>query len=349
MNAIPSVPSQTLGHFRRSELGVVAVLAIIAIAVGFAVRAPAEPDLEMIDHALFTRTVDEMRGGLGYYEAMESALGVVYGPERAELTETVRGFRPPPTFLLWRLLPSDAAMWGVFVATTILAGVVASRLAHIPLTGVLVTVYLLSLGMLDVGGVWTAQFATTELWAVPAMLGAALAATKERWWLAAGLGLLAFAIRETAAPLLLVGAVLALAGRVPKKPWLGALAVAVGLYALHMSLAAPFIDPGVAEALPSRGEFPGSVLRIVGLGLPAGAIVGSFLWLLAVRRVLRMRNGLLLSAYLWLPAIGLLLERHYWGIMVVPFTLVWGIDEVVELAGKARTRIGTSEPAPATR
>ena len=350
MTTHESPPSPVPGRFSRSELWVVAVIGIVSVAIIFLVRAPAEPDLEMIDHALFTMTVDEMRDGAGYYEATEDAFAIVYGPERAELTETVRGFRPPTLFLIWRLLPNDRAIWLAYVLVATLAGVLSAGLARFPPLGILVSIYLLGLGMLNTGGGWMAQFTTTELWAVPVMLGAILAVRRERWWLAASLGLLAVMVRETAAPLLVVGAALALVGRLPKRPWLTSLATAAGLYGLHAILASEFIDPGVATALPSRAEIPGSLLRIVGMGLPAGLVVGLILWVLAIIRVFRReQHPLLTSAYLWLPLIGLVLERHYWGIMVVPFTLIWGIEEGADVVARLiRRKQARSISAPAT-
>lgn len=317
----------------------VSIFGVVVATLVFVLAAPTQPDREMIDHALFTLATDEMRSGESYYQAMEDAFAVVYGPDRAELTETVRGFRLPTTFLIWRLLPGDRAVWLLFAALAGLSGVLAAQLARVPPLGILVTIYLLSLGMLYLNGVWTAQFATIELWAVPAMLGAVLAVSRERWWIAAGLALLAFAIRETAAPMLVVGAGLALMGRVPKRPWFLGLVLAIGLYVVHASLAAPFIEPGVAAALPSRGEIPGSMARILGMGLPGGVIVGPVLWALSLRRVFRMSgHRFLMSSYLWLPLSGLLLERHYWGIIVVPLTLIWGLDEAVEVSSTFRQR-----------
>lgn len=319
-------------------------IGILLVSVGFWVIAPHEPDLEMIDHALFTITVDNMRGGAGYYEAMEESLAIVYGPERADVTETVRGFRPPTTFLLWRLLPGDQTIWIAFVAMTAVSGLLAARLARFPPLGILVTIYLLGIGMFENGGVWIAQFTTTELWAVPLMLGAVVAIRDERWWLAAGLGLLAVTIRETAAPLLVVGAGLAVLGRLPKRPWLSALAMAAGLYGVHAFLASAFIDPGVAAGLPNRAEIPASTLRIAGMGLPEDMVIGPILWILAIIRVFRFqKHSLLMSAYLWLPLVGLLLERHYWGILVVPFTLIWGLEEVGTIVSRISRKM-SAEP-----
>jgi hypothetical protein len=345
MEPTPSGQVERPPRFGRSELQVVAGISIILVSIGFWLYAPTQADSEMIDHALFTKTVDEMRAGAGYYEAMERSFAVVYGPDRAELTETVRGFRPPTTFLFWMLLPDDRAIWLVYVGVAAISGVLASRIARHPLIGTVVTAYLLAVGMLNVNGLWTAQFTATELWAIPFMLGAVLAVMRERWWLAAMLGLAATSVRETAATLVLAGAGLATLGRLPRKPWFIAVLTATVLYFVHASLAAPFIEPGVAAALPSRAEIPGSVLRIIGFGLPAGPVLGSILWIAALWNLFRsQQHSLLLASYLALPLVGLVLERHYWGILVVPLTLIWGLDELIDVMGKITKRITNRSP-----
>jgi hypothetical protein len=326
----------SIGPFSRAELQRVSVVIIVLIALGFGWALRDAATNEMIDHRLFSETVAEMRSGAGYYEAMETAFSRVYGPERVDVTESVFGFRPPTVFVLWRLLP-PGGIWAAFVVASAISGVLASVLARFPLSGVLVTVYLLTLGLFSSDGDWTAQFLATELWVVPVMLGAMLAVKDERWWLAVGLAFVAFAIRETTAPLLVIGLLVAILGYVPWRPWFIAVLVAAGFYWMHAALASGFIDPEAGAPLPTGGEIPGSTLRIMGMGLPAGLVAGPVLWVLAVKHVLSMQeNRLLMSAYLWLPLVGLALERHYWGIIVVPFTLIWGIDEGFELAGRGR-------------
>lgn len=316
-------------RFSRSELSVVTTVVIVLLTVVFALSVPSEADADMIDHALFTKTVERMVNGLGYYEAMEASFDEVYGPERAAVTESVRAFRPPLPFLVWRVLGAEHSIWLLFLVCAAASGVLASRLAANPLSGVLVTAYVLTLGMFLEGGLWTAQFTTSELWALPFMFGAAVSVTRDRWWLAASLALVATSIRETAATLILAGAALSIPGRTPRSPWLVAAAMGAGLYALHAVMASSFIDPGRADALPSPAQFPSSFLAIVGFGLPSGAVLGLVLWIAAIAHVVRrIEHGLLLSAFLWLPLVGFVLDRPYWGVMVVPFALVWGFDEL---------------------
>jgi hypothetical protein len=324
-------------------------LVIGTVTIGFFFYAPPEGDLDMIDHALFTRTVEEMRSGLGYYESMENAFAEVYGPERSELIETVRAFRPPTTFLLWRFIGSDSLVWLLYLFICALTGVLAASLAKQPLFGILVAVYMLTLGMFLRNGQWIAQFTTSELWALPAMFGASLAVKHRQWWLAAALALCAATVRETAGTLLIVGAALAAAGRLPRAPWFSAATAGVGLYGLHAYLAAPFIDRGAAAVLPTPARIPETFFSMIGFGLPGGALLGSILWLAAMRHVLiRFDNGLLLSAFLWLPLGGLLLDRPYWGVLVVPFALIWGLDEITILLREATTRLRIRRAAGST-
>ncbi len=305
---------------------VVAAISIVLVCAFYVWRAPVNADAEMIDHGLFRITVQSMREGGGYYPSYDAALDLVYGPSRAGVTETIRGFRMPTTFLVWRLLPNDQAVWWLFVVVSGLAGIAASRLSTRPVLGVLVVVFLLSIGMLVDGGRWTAQFMTTELWAVPPLFGALLMARRERWWLAAGLVLLAVLVRELAAPILVVGVGLALLGRVPRAPWFTAFGIAVSVYALHVVLATPYIDPNVVQnPLVDDVDLPRTIIEMMGFGLPAGVVVGPVLWALAVWHTVGQRWWLEASL-LALPLVGVIIDRQYWGILVVPFVTVWGLE-----------------------
>lgn len=330
-------------RFRRAELEIVTALAIAAVSVFLGLRAPSTPQMEMIDHTLFRLTVESMREGTGYYPAMNEAHEVVYGPERVVVTETVRGYRMPTTFLLWRWLPSGDAVWAAFVVMSSVTGLIAMRLVRWPPLAVLVVVYMLSIGMWREEGVWTAQFMTTELWALPAMMGAILASTKRLWAVTAALCLLAFLIRETAAPLLLAGLGLGMLGRIRRRPFMVATSLGILAYLGHVAAAMPYLDPIADTPLPTGGEIPMSVLRMIGFGIPMGLILGPALWLLAANRLRRWHpEPLLAGAVLAFPLVGLVIERDYWGLLVAPFVLLWGVDEALRLVGGglARLRFG---------
>lgn len=317
------------GRFRRSELLAVTAFSIVVVSVAYAVWAPAEPETLMIDHHLFTRTVEEMRAGGGYYESMTTAMDEVYGPARANVTETVRGYRMPMVFWLWAALPNAHAVWYVFAAAAAGAGLTAAHLAKMPLTGLLVTIYLVATGMLLTGNGWFGQYLTVELWAVPAMLGSVLMAVRGRWGWSAALAVGAVLIRELAAPLLVGGLALAMIGKAPRRPWILGVAAAASAYALHWRAAVAFIDPSADTPLLGDTGVPFSVLTMMGFGIPLGAVVGAGLWVAAVAWCWRNRDlWLLLLAPLALPFVGFLVDRPYWGILVVPFTLMWGIDAI---------------------
>ncbi len=314
-------------------------ISIILICAFYLWLAPVKADAEMIDHGLFRITVQSMREGGDYYASYDAALDIVYGPTRAGVTETIRGFRLPTTFFAWHLLPNDQYVWWLFVGLAGLAGIAASRFLTRPVLGVLVVVYLLSIGMLVEGGRWTAQFMTTELWAVPPLFGAVLMARRERWWLAAGLALVAVLIRELAAPFLLVGVGLALLGRVPKAPWFTAFGLAALAYAGHVALVIPHIDPNaVQNPIIDNVDLPRTIVEMMGFGLPAGAVIGSVLWIFAVWHTIGHR-WFLEASLLALPLVGVIIDRPYWGILVVPFAIVWGLEGILDLIASRRRLI----------
>ncbi|MEX2654974.1 MAG: hypothetical protein WD532_08100 [Acidimicrobiia bacterium] len=331
-------PTGTARRFNRRELELVTAVAIAVVCVGYVIAAP-QPTAEMIDHRLYRFVLDGMKSGEGYYSAMTAALDGLYGTERAELTQNVRAYRMPTIFVLLSFVPNEQWIWGLFVAVVGLAGIGASRLAARPYLGVLVFGYLLSIGMLVEGGVRNAQFLTTELWAVPVLLWSVAMAIRERWWPAALLALFAVLIRETAAPLLMAGVVMAVVGRLPWKPWLTAGIAAVAAYAAHAATVLKWIDRDVGTSIAQEPSSPQVILDIVEFGLPAATVLGLTLWLLAVAHVWKQnRARSLLIAPLLLPFAGLLIDREYWGILVVPFTIVWGVDQILDVL--TRLKVG---------
>lgn len=332
------------GRFSRRELEVVTTLAILVVCVGYVIAAP-QPSGEMIDHRLFRFVLDGMRSGEGYYSAMTTALDGLYGPERAQVTQNIRAYRMPTIFWLLNLVPNDRWVWGLFVGFAGLAGIAASKLVSRPYLGVLVLGYLLSIGMLVENGVRSAQFLTTELWAVPVLLWSVAMAMRERWWAAALLALGAVVIRETTAPFLIVGVVLAVAGRLPRKPWLTAGLAGVAAYAAHAAAVVRWIDRDIGVSVAQEQPSPLAILDIMGFALPISAVLGPMLWLLAVVHVWeRTANRLLLIAPLLLSFAGVVVDREYWGILVVPFTLVWGVNRILDTLTNLRVRPAGASP-----
>jgi hypothetical protein len=322
---------------RAGELRAVTAVGIAIVCAVYAWYVPATPNAEMIDHRLYRLTVEAMRDGAGYYESMDQAFDVVYGSDRGALIENVRAYRMPTSFYLFSLLPSEATVWYLFVVLAGVSGVVASYLVKRPPLGIAVTAYLLSLGMLQFEGGWSAQFMTTELWAVLPILGAVLMVQNGRWWPAAILALTAMLIRETAATVLIVGVVMAGLGRVPRKPWLSAFALGAAGYVLHARAALDHIEPGVGGGLLAEVVSVLSVPQMMGFGLPGMLVTGPVLWAFAVRyAVVEHRHWPITAAPLALPIAGLIIDREYWGILVVPFVVLWGVEGVIDLVAQRR-------------
>lgn len=341
MNGSPDRPRAA--NNRTRELRVVTAVAIVIICGAYVWYAPATPNAEMIDHRLYRLTVEAMRDSGGYYESMDAAFAVVYGSERGALIENVRAYRMPTSFYLFAMLPNDRTVWYLFVGLAGVAGVVASHLVKRPPIGIGVTAYLLSLGMLQFEGGWSAQFMTIELWAVAPLLGAVLAVQHRRWWPAAILALTAMLIRETAATVLIAGAVMAGLGKVPRKPWLVASALAGVGYLAHALAVMPHIDPGGGESLLQEVVSVLSVPQMTGFGLPWMLVTGPVLWLFAVRyAIVEHHHWPITVAPLALPLAGLVIDREYWGILVVPFVVLWGVDRVIDRGVQKRGAGGAS-------
>ncbi|KKL11354.1 hypothetical protein LCGC14_2546660 [marine sediment metagenome] len=321
---------------RRTTLAVVVV-----ICLGYLLALPEVDPIVMIDHHVFNNACEEMRAGSGYYESMDRALRETYGP-----SESARAFRMPTVFWLWSRLPSQQWAWVVLVVLAGLTGWIFIGVSRTPLAPPLVVIYLLATARFQSSSGSVAQFFLTELWAVPALAASVLAWQKRRRTLAAGFALLAVLIRETAAGIIVGGLISAYLNGERRWPWWTAGLLAAAAYGLHVICVSPYLvapGEGAETALLGTAEFPMSVLRMAGFGLPAGSILGLVFWVLALRWMWRCEEyswfpGLLLA----LPLVGLILDRTYWGVLVVPFTIAWGIDSAVELWSRLKAKKQTS-------
>lgn len=310
-------------ELNRAPTRRISLVAIVILCVTYVLATPHQPaKVESIDHHLAISAMDQMREGENYYDAMDVALREVYGP-----AETPRAYRSPAIFLVWRALPSEMWIWYLYVGLVALSGwfvVVQSRHSII---GILVAAYLLSIARLRGGDGLVDQYAIVELWVLPAALGAFYGLRSGRWRLAAGLALVSSLIRELAIGLLVGGFSTALRSKRPLYPWIGAIVATAAFYLMHLLAVDPhLVTDGHETPLLGTGSVM-AVLRIMGFGLPGGTVVGPILWALAIVR-LRLDQQLLiaLAPYLALPLLGLLADRPYWGILVVPFTLMLASD-----------------------
>ena len=315
---------------QKRTVRIVTASAIVLICLWYLFGLPARDPIVMIDHHVFGEACHRMHAGAGYYDAMDASLRATYGP-----SESLRAFRMPTVFLLWSLAPSDRWLWVLLVFLAGLTGFVFMGLCETPVGPPLVVIYLLAIGRFQSPEGSMAQFLTVELWAVPALAAGVLAWRRQRWVLAAGFCLLAVLIRETAAGVLLAGLVWAQVSKRPRWPWLVAGVLAGAAYLAHALCVSPYLvaaGQGGESALLGTADFPMSILRMAGFALPGGPVAGLVLWLLAVRWMWRSADySWFPGLYLALPLVGVLVERPLWGILVVPFTLVWGIDSAVDL------------------
>lgn len=192
-------------------------------------------------------------------------------------------------------------------------------------------IYLLNNANLHTPDGWFTAYTATELWTVPAVAGAFLAWRWKRDRTAVALALMAVLFRETTAGLLLGGLVAAYLDGRQMRLWVAAIGLAALAIWAHAECVSPHLVPageGSEPRLLGTGG-PVSVLRIAGLGLPGGDVVGPLLWGSTLALVLRRSHwaqpGLV---FLMLPLVGLLIDRPAWGVLVVPFTLVLGWDAV---------------------
>lgn len=301
---------------------VAAAVVVVGLCVGYGF-APARGQERLTDQRIYRTATEHMRHGDEYYRAMDRALRATNGP-----AETPRAFRPPTVFLLWRVLPSQRWVWLAFVAFVGATSLLLLRLTGSVLAGPLVAIYLLTTGRPHHPSGFLDQYLLVEFWALPAAVGALLAVRGRRWWLAAGLALLATLVRELAGGLVVGGLLAAHVLHRPRRPWIVAAAVAAGAYALHVHLlSSHLVAHGREVALLGTGQGVHTVLSMMDVGLGGPFLLGAVLWCLAVWRVTRERElSLIVSLYLTLPILGLLVGRDYWGILVVPFTIAWSCE-----------------------
>src|SRR5439155_16099441 len=94
----------------RATVRAVAVTLVLALCALYAIAAPARGQEHFVDEAINRVTVEHMRHGANYYDAMDDSLRRYNGP-----AGSVRAYRLPTPFLLWRALGSVRAIWLFYV------------------------------------------------------------------------------------------------------------------------------------------------------------------------------------------------------------------------------------------
>lgn len=312
----------------------VCAAAVVAVCVLYAVVAPTRGHEHFVDQVINRETVDRMRAGAGYYPAMDRALRDHIGP-----ASSVRAFRLPTAFLVWRVLPRRA-VWLLFVALVGVTAWLLMRLTATPWSGPFVALYLLHVARPHTSAGFVDQYLLVELWTVPAVAGALLLWRRSRWAAAAGLALLAVAVRELAALLLIGGLLWALVWRRPWRPWALAIAGGVALVAVHAALTVPHLAAHGKEAALLGTGGARRVLTMLDVGIPGPQLVGLALWLLGGLVLARDRElACFAGPYYALPLVGLLVGRDYWGILVVPFAIAWSAQVVDRAAVRVKAAV----------
>jgi hypothetical protein len=187
------------------------------------------------------------------------------------------------------------------------------------------------------------KFTLVELWGVLLVVPAVMAWAKGKRGLSVCLAVAAALVRETTVLLLVGGLISAWRHRERKWPWVVALGVCAVAFALDSAAVSPYLAKhGTESPLIGTGRPPFSVFRWMGFGLPLGPLLGPMLWLVTVLALLGQlppkRKGEerddpwppiagiddLLLLYVAMPIFGVLVQRDYWGVLIVPFTLAIG-------------------------
>jgi hypothetical protein len=317
---------------------------VLALCAVYAVLPPARGQERFVDQVINRETVHSMRAGAGYYPAMDKALRRHGGP-----VSSVRAFRMPTLFLLWRVLPGPRAVWLLFVGLVAVTAFLFLDLTSAPVIVPFVAWYLLNAARPHIGGAWVDQDLIVELWVVPLAAGVWWMWRRTQWGGAAALAAAATLVRELAAGLVAGGLLAAQVLRRPRWPWLAAGgAVVAGLAVQSALTSSHLVAHGTEIALLGTGG-PDRVATMMGVGLRHPLLLGPLVWILAVSRLATDRElRLLFLFYVTLPVTGFLVGRDYWGFMVVPFSILWAGEAVIALGERIVTGLRAADPAVRT-
>jgi hypothetical protein len=314
----------------QQERGVAIITALIAFVYAAAVPASR---LVHTDQLAYLGTIQRMKAGQGYYSAYVDS----YLQDTGIRMGRARAFREPAMFWIWRVVPSSA-LFAVFLALMVLTTCLLAKLALRPATAIVPGVFLIAASRTTI-----TEWLLVEFWALPLLAGALLAWKRERWWTAAALAATAVCLRESAAPLLLAGLVLALWKRKPWQPWVTCGAAAFAFFAVHFVIAAQHTQPnGNDAALSGTGKSLSSVLGMMTWPFPNQpliALVLVALWGLGIARLVSSRDSLPVAGLLAIPLLGLDVSRGYWGLLATPFALWLACDAIAAGWRSARTRL----------
>jgi hypothetical protein len=184
-----------------------------------------------------------------------------------------------------------------------------------------------------------------EFWALPFLAGALLAWRRQRWWLSAALAGSAVLVRETAALFLVAGLVVAVIDRKPWRPWVLVLGTTAALATAHYAIASQYVlSHGTDEPLRGTARIPQSTLDMLTWPFQHQLLIAFFLvalWAAAAYGLAARRTMLPAFGLLSMPVLGFLVDRGYWGLVMVPLVVWLGTDALVELASRHTAMRGT--------
>jgi hypothetical protein len=311
-----------------------AVAVTLALCAIYAILPPARGAEHFVDQVINRETVDSMRAGAGYYPAMDKALR-----RHGGAVSSVRAFRLPEIFVLWRVLPGPRAIWLFFVGLVAITALLLLDITSCPVIIPFVAWYMLNAARPHIGHVWLDQYLIVELWVTPAAAVVLWGWRRSKWALAAAFAAVASLLRELAVGLVAGGLLAAHVRHHPRRPWLIAAGAVVAGFAVHSVLASShLVAHGHEIALLGTGG-PSRVGSMMGVGLPQGVLLGPLVWILAVGRLATDRDlRLLFLFFVTLPLTGFLVGRDYWGFFVVPFTILWAGEAVAGLIVRVSSR-----------
>jgi hypothetical protein len=330
-------------RLRSTSAARIGAAVVMIAACTFMLLTPFPGSETFTDQRIYRETAASMRGGAGYYDAMESALVETNGPPGS-----VRAYREPLPFLVWRLLPNEHAVWALFVVLAGITGFLLLGATKTPWAPPIAVLYLLRLARPLSGG-WHDQFLIVELWVVPAAAACLYFHRRARPGAAAAAAGVATLVRELAAGLLVGGVVATLAARRSVRPWVVALVTVAALLAVHLTSAGRHLTTGGSEApLWGTGHPPETVTNMIAWSLPNSSLTGWVIWLLAAWRLGRDRDLLLTFGPLAVvPALGLFVGRVYWGFLVSPLLLFWAAEAIQSLTVAMAQHVGRRRAAHA--
>jgi hypothetical protein len=265
------------------------------------------PELEpVVDHFVYERTIQRMQDGEGYYPAMDASLREYIGP-----AATLRAFREPTAFWWWTATNTYRRPFAIALA--ILCGVLVGHLTS-PMWALAVGGWLLVSTNTFSHQLW----GYVHVWAIPLVLLTFWAARRDRWTLAALAAFVTAIVMELAVLLLVGGLVGAIRGDEDHRPWLIAIGAWVAFVAWHVANVTPFLEPSGDEA-PLIGT--GNLVAVVIMAGPHTGLGFLIAVYVLITRRFHPLWWLCAPVIALIPLSGLIVERGYWGYLVLPLAV----------------------------